>query len=65
MTEQIGTRLRDAAVDPRPTDFPGVPNAGKPGPEGNPHGPNVRAIEVDSPLWEQRVDELRNGGDAA
>lgn len=57
--------LRDAAVDPQPEDFPGIPNAGLPGPEGNPHGPNVRCIEVDSPLWERAVAEQRAGGDAA
>src|SRR5690349_2351067 len=30
-----GTRLRDAAVDPEPSDFLAPTNAG----EGNPHGP--------------------------
>ena len=40
---KVGTPLRDAAVDPRPEDFLPPVNAGKPGPEGNPHGPNVVA----------------------
>jgi hypothetical protein len=39
--EQLGTRLRDAAVDPQPEDFLPPLNAGKEGEEGNPHGPNV------------------------
>ena len=38
---QLGTALRDAAVDPQEGDFLPPVNAGKPGPEGNPHGPNV------------------------
>jgi hypothetical protein len=37
--EQIGTRLRDAAVDPRPSDFLPPTNAG----EADPHGPLVVA----------------------
>lgn len=40
---QVGTPLRDAAVDPKPEDFLPPVNAGKEGPEGNPHGPNVVA----------------------
>lgn len=39
--EQIGTRLRDGAVDPRPGDFLGPSNAGAEGELGNPHGPTV------------------------
>ena len=39
--QQLGTKLRDASVDPRPGDFLGPINAGVAGPEGNPHGPNV------------------------
>ena len=35
--EQIGTRLRDGAVDPKVGDFLGPSNAG----EDNPHGPTV------------------------
>jgi len=46
VTEQVGTRLRDAAVDPRPGDFLAPTNAGKPGSEGNPHGPHVISPEV-------------------
>ena len=38
----VGTRLRDAAVDPRPEDFLAPLNAG----EGNPHGPEVVAPEI-------------------
>lgn len=37
--EVVGTRLRDAAVDPRPGDFLPPTNAGK----ANPHGPTVVA----------------------
>lgn len=36
---QVGTRLRDAAVDPRPGDFLPPTNAG----DANPHGPDVVA----------------------
>lgn len=39
--EHVGTRLRDAAVDPRPGDFLAPSNAGEPGALGNPHGPSV------------------------
>jgi hypothetical protein len=38
---QHGTRLRDAAVDPRDTDFLAPTNAGVAGDLGNPHGPTV------------------------
>jgi hypothetical protein len=38
---QVGSRLRDAAVDPQPGDFLTPTNAGAPGELGNPHGPNV------------------------
>lgn len=40
--EQIGTRLRDGAVDARTTDFLGPTNAG----EDNPHGPTVVNPEI-------------------
>jgi hypothetical protein len=40
--EHIGTRLRDAAVDPRPEDYLPPTNAG----EANPHGPLVVAPEI-------------------
>lgn len=43
---QHGTPLRDAAVDPEPTDFLPPVNAGKVGEDGNPHGPNVVAPEI-------------------
>lgn len=39
--EQIGTKLRDGAVDPRAGDFLGPTNAGVAGELGNPHGPTV------------------------
>jgi len=42
----VGTPLRDAAVDPHPDDFLPPVNAGKDGPEGNPHGSNVVAPEI-------------------
>ena len=38
----VGTRLRDAAVDPKPDDFLAPINAG----EANPHGPNVVSPEI-------------------
>lgn len=38
---QVGTKLRDAAVDPRPSDFLPPTNAGATGELGNPHGPHV------------------------
>jgi hypothetical protein len=44
--EQIGTPLRDAAVDPKPEDFLAPTNAGKEGEQGNPHGPNVVSPEI-------------------
>lgn len=40
--EAVGTRLRDAAVDPRPEDFLAPINAG----EANPHGPAVVSPEI-------------------
>lgn len=40
--EQVGTRLRDAAVDPRPEDYLPPTNAG----EANPHGPLVVSPEL-------------------
>ena len=43
---RIGTRTRDAAVDPRPTDFLAPVNAGLEGEAGNPHGPNVWNPEI-------------------
>lgn len=44
--EQLGTPLRDAAVDPKPTDFLAPINAGLEGEAGNPHGPNVVSPEL-------------------
>lgn len=41
--QQVGTALRDAAVDPHEEDFLPPTNAGVDGPEGNPHGPHVVA----------------------
>lgn len=43
---RIGAPLRDAAVDPRPGDYLAPVNAGKPGPAGDPHGPNVVSVEI-------------------
>lgn len=43
---QVGTKLRDAAVDPRPGDFLAPTNAGEPGELGNPHGPTVVSPEI-------------------
>lgn len=48
---QIGSKVRDAAVDPRPEDYIVPTNAG----EADPHGPHVRAIVVDSPEWVEHV----------
>ncbi|WP_018135441.1 hypothetical protein [Acaricomes phytoseiuli] len=53
--ELIGTPLRDAAVNPKESDFLPPINAGKPGEEGNPHGPNVispgiHALEEQHPI---------------
>ena len=43
VSEQVvGTRLRDAAVDPRPEDFLAPVNAG----DANPHGPEVVSPEI-------------------
>lgn len=39
---QVGTKLRDAAVDPRPDDYLPPTNAG----QANPHGPLVVAPEI-------------------
>lgn len=44
--EQLGTELRDAAVDPKPADFLPPTNAGLEGEAGNPHGPNVVSPEL-------------------
>lgn len=44
--EQVGTKLRDAAVDPRPGDFLPPTNAGEPGQLGNPHGPTVVSPQI-------------------
>lgn len=44
--QQIGTPLRDAAVDPRSDDFLPPSNAGKAGEIGNPHGPTVISPEI-------------------
>lgn len=40
--EQVGTKLRDGAVDPKAGDFLGPSNAG----EDNPHGPTVVNPEI-------------------
>lgn len=41
-SEVVGTRLRDAAVNPEPDDFLAPVNAG----DGNPHGPEVVSPEI-------------------
>lgn len=41
-SSHVGTKLRDAAVDPQPGDFLAPTNAGK----ANPHGPDVVSPEV-------------------
>lgn len=46
---RIGTPLRDAAVDPRPGDYLAPTNAGKPGPQGNPHSGHVVSLQAASP----------------
>lgn len=40
--EPVGTKLRDAAVDPKPEDYLPPTNAG----EANPHGPEVISPEI-------------------
>lgn len=61
--KRFGTRLRDGAVDPRGDDFLGPSNAGKPGEEGNPHGPNVISPGLPDEwptyaMWRQHVIDL-------
>lgn len=55
---QDGTRLRDAAVDPRPTDFLPPTNAGLEGEAGNPHGPNVISPQIHG---DEAVHTIRPG----
>lgn len=43
--EVVGTKLRDAAVDPRPEDYLPPTNAG----QANPHGPLVVSPEIEGP----------------
>lgn len=50
---RLGSPLRDAAVDPQPGDFLAPVNAGRPGPEGNPHGPHVVSLQALSPVSER------------
>ena len=45
---QLGSPLRDAAVNPHPSDFLPATNAGRPGPTGNPHGPHVTHPGIDA-----------------
>src|SRR4051794_21100953 len=40
--QQVGTKIRDGAVDPRPGDFLGPTNAG----DANPHGTQVVSPEI-------------------
>lgn len=46
---QMGSPLRDAAVDPAAGDYLPPRNAGRPGPDGNPHGTNVVAPGLEPP----------------
>ncbi|MBM4497537.1 hypothetical protein MWT96_20785 [Prescottella equi] len=57
--EQVGTKVRDAAVDPRPEDFLAPVNAGK----ADPHGPKVVSPEVHA-TPEQVVRPGKVSGDA-
>jgi hypothetical protein len=54
-TVHIGTQLRDAAVDPSPSDLLPPTNAGT----ADPHGPDCVAIEVDDPRRHAAIRELR------
>jgi|GEM_PF-1331697 len=45
-TTQVGTKLRDAAVNPTEDDFLPPVNAGVEGELGNPHGPSVVSPEI-------------------
>ena len=44
--EQVGTKLRDAAVNPKASDYLPPTNAGEAGEIGNPHGPTVISPEI-------------------
>jgi hypothetical protein len=44
--QQVGTPLRDAAVDPKASDYLPPTNAGEAGEIGNPHGPTVISPEI-------------------
>jgi hypothetical protein len=59
----IGTHLRDAAVNPMPSDLLPPTNVG----HVDPHGPDCVAIEIDDPRRHAAIRELRagQGGDAA
>lgn len=66
--QQLGTPLRDAAVDPREGDFLPPTNAGKAGQEGNPHGPNVvapgiHAVQGPGPIVPGPVGRFEEGED--
>lgn len=53
--QQVGTRLRDGAVDPRPADFLGPTNAGAEGELGNPHGQTVVNPEIHASQGERPI----------
>lgn len=56
---QVGTPLRDAAVDPAEGDLgPYVRNVNNP--DRDPHGPNMVNAEVGSLAYQHDVDEARN-----
>lgn len=54
----VGSPLRDAAVDPEPTDYLPPTNAGADGELGNPHGPHVVAPGIHA---EQGIRPVRPG----
>lgn len=44
LSQELLGQQGDGAVDPRPEDHCAPVNTGKPGQEGNPHGPNVVSV---------------------
>jgi hypothetical protein len=58
---QLGTPLRDAAVESRPDDFMPPTNAGRPESMGNPHGSHVTDLRLDAIGTEPRMSTTRPG----
>jgi len=56
---QVGSKLRDAAVDPSAAELLSPTNAGQPGALGDPHGPHVVAIEIDDPRRHAAIRKAR------